>query len=384
MDKTGKVLVVDDSAFMRKMVGDILRQAGLDVIATAYDGLDALEKVRKLHPDVITLDIEMPRMDGVSFLKELMQTDPTPVVVLSSLTAEGADATLQCLELGAFDCLQKPSGSISLDIATISKEIVKNVQEAIHSHIGPQRRSRPLFEPQIMRKSLQRDMPTTDRFSSIRKAGAIASNTNANYSTIVLIASSTGGPAALQRVIPLLPANLGVPVMLVQHLPVGFTASLAQRLDNISNLVVREAKEGDQLIPNVVLVAPAGKHLIFDERRRVTLNSDPPLWGVRPAADVMFLSAAERFGSGLISVVMTGMGKDGSLGAKLIRRQGGFGIAQDEASCVIFGMPKAALEAGGVDKLVPLDSIADEIVAAVEQRGRSRPSGINTKIASYS
>ena len=379
MDKTGKVLVVDDSAFMRKMVGDILRQADLDVIATAYDGLDALDKVRKLHPDVITLDIEMPRMDGVSFLRELMRTDPTPVVVLSSLTAEGADATLQCLELGAFDCLRKPSGAISLDIESISKEIVKNVKEAIRSHVGVQRTARQATVTHDFPKSAQRDISTGNRFSASRGVGKSAHPVNTNYSTVVLIASSTGGPAALQKVIPLLPANLGAPVMLVQHLPVGFTASLAQRLDAVSNLVVREAKEGDQLSPNVVLVAPAGRHLTFDERRRVVLNSDPPLWGVRPAADVMFLSAAERFGTGLVAVVMTGMGKDGSLGAKMIRRQGGVCIAQDEASCVIYGMPKAALEAGGVDKLVPLDSIASEIVTAVEQMERSRPIALNAK-----
>jgi two-component system chemotaxis response regulator CheB len=379
MDKTGKVLVVDDSAFMRKMVSDILRQADLDVIATAYDGLDALDKVRKLHPDVITLDIEMPRMDGVSFLRELMRTDPTPVVVLSSLTAEGADATLQCLELGAFDCLRKPSGAISLDIESISKDIARIVKEAIHSRVGVQRTGRPASLAHHLVKPAQRDL-SNEKLSPARgEVTHKATPVNATYSTVVLIASSTGGPAALQRVIPLLPANLGAPVMLVQHLPVGFTASLAQRLDNVSNLVVREAKEGDQLSPNVVLVAPAGRHLAFDERRRVVLNNDPPLWGVRPAADVMFLSAAERFGSGLVAVVMTGMGKDGSLGAKMIRRKGGICIAQDEASCVIYGMPKAALEAGGVDKLAPLDSIAGEIVEAVKQMERSRPIALNAK-----
>ncbi|HXG25138.1 MAG TPA: chemotaxis response regulator protein-glutamate methylesterase [Chthonomonadales bacterium] len=351
-----RVLVVDDSAFMRKMVGEILNRAGMEVVAVARDGMDALEKARRLRPDVITLDVEMPRMDGLTFLSELMPTLPTPVVVLSSLASHGAETTIRCLERGAFDCLHKPSGAISLDIDTIGAEIVAKVQAAARARRCGAWVARPL---------------DTGRQITGRQAKATIHQSSGpvRHTAVVIIASSTGGPGALQQVLPLLPADLQAAVVVVQHLPVGFTAALSKRLDASSALSVREAYAGDTLERGKVLVAPGGVHLAFDAERRVTLDHEPPIWGVRPAADVAMRSAAERFGPLAIAVVLTGMGRDGALGAKAIQQHGGVCIAQDEATSVIFGMPRAALEAGAVDRLLPLDEIAGAIVEAVEERG---------------
>jgi two-component system chemotaxis response regulator CheB len=364
-----KALVVDDSAFMRKMISEILRNGGIDVIATATDGVDALEKTRRLNPDVITLDVEMPKMDGVTFLRELMKGKPVPVLVLSSLTSQGADATIQCLEAGAFDCMQKPSGSISLDIGKIGGDIVKKMKEAAIAGHHLSRRGQSFISSNSMTNFASNQPKQTSVMPQAVGGHAYGRDRIIlrDCPAIVLIASSTGGPAALQHVVPFLPADLGAAVVLVQHLPVGFTEPLARRLDGASLIRVREAKEGDMLVPNVALVAPAGSHLFFDNRGRIALNQDPPLWGVRPAADVMFHSAAERFGPIIVGAVLTGMGKDGALGARAVRQQGGVCFAQDESSCVIYGMPRATWECGGADKLVHLDRIAEEITAAIQK-----------------
>ena len=357
-DKTIRVLVADDSAFMRKMIGEILRNAGMDVVATAFDGFDALQKTRQFKPDVITLDVEMPRMNGVEFLDALMKEQPTPVLVLSSLTDSGADATMQCLERGAYDCLHKPSGSISLNIAKMGDEIVKKVIEAVSNN--------------------------RDKQNSRQSGGAVSSpppaplprplNNNVRSFVqghpVVLIASSTGGPAALQRVVPKLSADLGAAVIIVQHLPVGFTGPLANRLNNISHINVREACEGERLEVGTALVAPAGKHLSFNTRGEIVLTMEPPLWGVRPAADMAFQSAAQIFRNRVVGAVLTGMGRDGALGARAIQNNGGICYAQDEASCVIFGMPRAAWEAGGVHELLNIDLIAPAIEEAVRLKLR--------------
>lgn len=382
-----RVLVVDDSAFMRKMVSEILTRAGMQVVATAHDGMDALEKAQRLRPDVITLDVEMPRMDGVAFLGKLMPTLPTPVVVLSSLTSDGAETSIRCLERGAFDCLHKPSGTISLDIETIGAEIVAKVRAAARMRRNGTwiARTSQAFEavpvpiPYTRTGGVSGDPEEAPGLGTLdagrRTAGprAIASvyqsSGPALKTAVVVIASSTGGPGALQQVVPLLPADLRAAVVVVQHLPVGFTAALAKRLDASSALSVREACAGDTLERGKVLVAPAGTHMAFDAEGRVTLDHEPPIWGVRPAADVAMRSAAERFGPLAIAVVLTGMGRDGALGAKAIRQQGGVCFAQDEATSVIFGMPRAALEAGAVDRLLPIDEIAWAIVEVVGERG---------------
>lgn len=360
-----RALVVDDSAFMRKVVSEILRSGGVEVVATARDGVEGLAKARELRPDVITLDVEMPRMSGVEFLRELMRTDPMPVVMLSSVTESGTATAIKCLELGAVDCLHKPSGAISLDIAKIAPEIVATVVGAAKADL------RKLGRGAMPAASSAPASATTQALMPVAPAGVVTGTKLGAQDAIVLIASSTGGPAALQQVVPKLPGDLQAGVVLVQHLPPGFTRSLASSLDRNSALSVREAAEGDTPRKGVVLVAPAGWHLGFDSRGVIRLNQDPPMWGVRPAADVMMCSAADVFGPRLVGAVLTGMGRDGALGAKAIRSHGGYCVAQDEATCVVWGMPRSAYEMGGADRLAPLDEIAGILTQAVgETRSR--------------
>jgi two-component system chemotaxis response regulator CheB len=350
-----RALVVDDSALMRKLVSEILRSGGIEVVATAFDGEDALQKAARLAPDVITLDVEMPSMNGVEFLVRLMAERPAPVVMLSSLTEAGADITMRCLELGAVDCLQKPSGSISVDIGKMGGEIVARVRAAASARVRPGASSPGRAATRT---------PTPARVTDVTRI-----DTNC---PIIAIASSTGGPAALSEVVPHLPGSLPAAVVIVQHLPVGFTRSLAMRLDSLSALDAHEAVEGEALRPGSVFIAPAGRHLAFDASGRVALHDDPSLWGVRPAADIMMRSAAERFGSRVIGAILTGMGRDGALGAKAIRQHGGWCVAQSEETCVIYGMPRAAVEGGGADRTAPLSDIAALLTERAERAAASQ------------
>jgi two-component system chemotaxis response regulator CheB len=371
-----KALVVDDSAFMRKMVGDILRKNGIDVIGTAFDGLDGLEKARVLRPDVITLDVEMPRLDGVGFLRALMEEIPTPVVVLSSHTESGSDITIRCLELGAFEALRKPSGAISLDIERIAADIVEKVRAAAMAG-----RRAPLAG--ISAPHLHEDFRparNTQRMPSATSSRTRRNTCRSEEGAVVVIASSTGGPAALQNIVPYLPGDLAASLVIVQHMPVGFTKALANSLNCVSALHVREAEPGDALCCGAGLVAPGGTHLSFNERGRVMLTSEPPLWGVRPAADVTLRSAAERFGARVISVILTGMGRDGALGAKAVRLRGGVCLAQNEETCVVYGMPCAAYEAGAVNRLLPLNKIASAIEGQVAGKGSREQGKRNTTL----
>ncbi len=378
-----RVLVVDDSALMRKLVTEILAaHPGLEVIGSARDGEDALSRVEALRPDVITLDVEMPRMNGIDFLEALMARRPTPVVMLSSLTAEGTETTLACLALGAIDFVEKPSGAISVDIARRGDEIRSRVWAAAHAvarRPAPRAALAARMSVAIAAHSqalpgARLPIPPPDRHAipqenTARHSGLNAGNARA--ARLVAIASSTGGPMALQELIPALPASLSAAVLVVQHLPASFTKSLAARLDRTSPLTVREAEEGDMPETGTVLIAPGGRHLLLDARGRVTLSDDPPLWGVRPAADLMMKSAASQFGAAAVGVVLTGMGRDGALGARAITAAGGTCFAQDEATCVVYGMPRAALEAGGVQQVLPLGSLAAAIVERIDGRGGS-------------
>jgi two-component system chemotaxis response regulator CheB len=386
------VLVVDDSAFMRKMISAILCHNGMEVVAVARDGQEGLEKAQALRPDVITLDVEMPRMDGVEFLTRLMRENPTPVLMLSSLTEAGAEITLRCLELGAVDCLQKPSGAISLDIEKIGHEIVAKVQAAAKVDGRRLRSLARTAAPATLPKPTETRAAMTVGSGAARTVAAPRPATEAapaakpelgfpgkpavkparpllgSAEPVVVIASSTGGPAALSQVLPKLRGDLSAAVVVVQHLPVGFSRPMAMRFDLSSALTVREAEEGDVMKRGEVLIAPAGKHLAFNNGGRIVLNEDPPLWGVRPAADVTLNSAAERFGKRVVAVVLTGMGRDGALGVKAVRQNGGICYAQNEETCVVFGMPRMANETGAVERLVPLGEIASVIEAAVADR----------------
>lgn len=341
-----RVLVVDDSALMRKLISQMLANApGIEVVGTASDGGMVLARVRALQPDVLTLDVEMPGMDGLACLETLMQERPTPVVMVSSQTAEGAEVTLSCLQRGAVDFVQKPSGSISLNIGQREAEIVTKVRAAARARVrtaaAPPSAPRPAERGAFVRRASKSDM------------------------AVVAIASSTGGPNTLHTLLPRLSAEPNAAYVLVQHLPVGFTRALANRLDRECLLQVREAREGDTLERGRMLVAPGGRHLLIDAPGRVAFSDDPPLWGVRPAADVTLRSLAAAFGSRVIGVVLTGMGRDGALGMKAIQSAGGVCLAQDEASCVLYGMPRAAVEIGAVTQVVTLDTMAETILAHV-------------------
>jgi two-component system chemotaxis response regulator CheB len=342
-EKPIRVLVVDDSAFMRFSITRHLSETpGLQVVGAARDGVEALALIPQLKPDVVTLDVEMPRMDGLTVLREIMAHQPLPVIMLSSLTSEGARETVQALTWGAVDFVTKPASKANIE--SVIEEVVWKIRRAAGSRIDANplaRRPEPLQAP-VERKpgrSLRRD----DR--------------------VVIIGASTGGPRALNTLITQLPAELPAAVVIVQHMPAGFTRSLAERLDSLSQLAVKEAAPGDKLETGRALIAPGGFHLTFDSAGSAAVNQNPPVHGVRPAVDVTMASLAQHFGPATLGIVLTGMGCDGALGATLIRAAGGRMIAEEESTCVVYGMPRSVIEAGQADQIAPLHKIA----AAIEQ-----------------
>ena len=339
------VLVVDDSAFMRKIVSEVIDGSGeFRVIGTARNGVDALNKIHALDPAIVTLDMEMPELDGLQTLAHIMSETPRPVVMLSGVATERADdVTIRALELGAVDFVRKPSGQISLDLAAVADRLLNALRACEYANIGGVRMlSRPF---QVLAERTPR---------------ALVGATRA-----VVIAASTGGPRALAEVIPNLPRSLGAAVLIVQHMPAGFTRSLAERLNLQSQLPVSEATNGEPIAHDRVYIAPGGYHMSVrtgDSAACIALDDSPAIWGVRPAADPLFRSAAAHFGRASVGVVLTGMGRDGAAGLRTIRDAGGVGLAQDKATSVIYGMPQAALAAGGAHRIVPLEEMASAIV----------------------
>ncbi|TDT50633.1 protein-glutamate methylesterase/protein-glutamine glutaminase [Fonticella tunisiensis] len=340
-----KVLVVDDSAFMRKMISDMINsQPDMTVIDTAKDGESAILKAQALSPDVITLDIEMPKKNGLEALKIIKEISKSQVVMVSSLTAEGSLITIEALRLGAFDFIQKPSGSISLDIDKVKEDLVEKIRYA-KGHLKKIKSSvRNLNENRVFISTLSRN----------RVINAL------------VLGASTGGPRVLYDVITRLPEKLGIPVFVVQHMPPGFTKAFAERINSSSSLDVVEAKDGDIIRQNCVYIAPGGYHMLI-KKDKIKLDTTPPLHGVRPAADKLFISASESYNGNVLGVVLTGMGKDGAAGVKAIKERGGLVIAQDEATSTVYGMPKAAFETGCVDMVLPDYRICDEIVKMVKR-----------------
>jgi two-component system chemotaxis response regulator CheB len=338
-----RVLVVDDSAFMRFTITKRLNETpGLVVAGAARDGQEALELIPKLNPQVITLDVEMPRLNGLSTLREIMARFPRPVIMLSSLTTEGANETIQALTYGAVDFISKPTTKANID--AVMDEVIAKIKRAARARVyaaGPARAA----APSPARRSDKRTRPLTSR------------------DRVVIIGASTGGPRALSTVVPQLSADLNAAFVIVQHMPVGFTRSLAERLDSLSHLSVQEASPGDRLEVGRALVAPGGFHLTFNEAGQAVLNQNPTVHGVRPAIDVTMASLVQRFKDALVGVVLTGMGSDGSQGSQLIRAAGGYVIAEDESSCVVWGMPRCVAEAGAAHVIAPLNDIA----AAIQQ-----------------
>ncbi len=353
-----RVLVVDDSAFMRKILRDIINSdPELEVCCEARDGIEAINAVKVHKPDVVTLDIEMPRMNGLDALRVIMKQSPTPVIMVSALTQEGADATIKALEYGAIDFIPKPSSSISINMKEMKDDIIAKIKEAARVP----RRFLELRRTRLLRAQK----------SKVRKPGAPAR-------TVVAMASSTGGPQSLLKVFPKFPENLRAAILLVQHMPPGFTKSFAKRLDGLSKINVKEAEDGEPIQENWAYVAPGDYHMEVQLRAGkpvITLNKKPKMHGVRPAADPMMITAAEAFGRRTVGVVMTGMGRDGAQGIVAIKKKGGITIAQDKETSIIFGMPKAAIETGMVDYVVPLDKIAETVVMAVNKVNRGGAGG---------
>ncbi|MCM3759468.1 chemotaxis response regulator protein-glutamate methylesterase [Alkalihalobacillus oceani] len=337
---------------MRKVISDMLNQdPRIHVIGTARNGEDALRKRKQLRPDVMTLDVEMPIMNGLETLKHVMNDDPCPVVMISSTTKQGAENTLLAMEYGAVDFVTKPSGAISLDIDRVENEIVEKVVYAARARL---RRSSP--KPIIQ--------PRETQFATRQKR---ASSSPARQ--MIAIGTSTGGPKALKDVITKLPGSLKAPVLIVQHMPAGFTRSLAERLDSLSEITVKEAENGDVLQDGIAYIAPGGYHLSVREQHSsyvIETHLEEPRRGHRPAVDVMYESLAAIDDIETIAVIMTGMGADGSEGLMKLKQSGScYAIAEAEESCVVFGMPKVAIRTKLVDEVVHIQEIAGRIIRQV-------------------
>ncbi|KEI03845.1 protein-glutamate methylesterase/protein-glutamine glutaminase [Clostridium botulinum] len=351
-----KVIVVDDSALMRKIISDIINsQNDMEVISTARNGQDLMNKLQKESPDVITLDIEMPKMDGIETLKAMQKEKLNiPSIMLSSVSKTGTALTMDCLQKGAFDFIPKPSGAISLDIEKVGEELIKKIRLA-KSHSACKSKNdlknvRTLNANDDNKKTLTRNVSNMRRSRRSSKIEA------------VVIGASTGGPKALYKVITELPEKLNIPIFVVQHMPVGFTKAFAERLDINSKIKVVEATEEEIIQKNVVYVAKGGLHMEVGMDKKIHLVSEPPIWGVRPAVDKLFISASKLYGPNILSVVLTGMGKDGADGTRIIKDNGGTTISQEKSTCTIYGMPKAACETGKVDEVLPIDEIAEAII----------------------
>ena len=362
------VLVVDDSAFMRRLISQILERSGeFQVVGTARNGFDALQKVHALDPELVTMDVDMPELDGLQALGYIMSESPRPVVMLSAATTRsGHDATLRALELGAVDFVRKPSGPISLDLERVSERLLGALRAAAQANV---RGVRML----AINRLPVRGTPARPAVSIPSPAAAPSGSTTARPTApgmaatrVVVIASSTGGPRALAEVVPNLPRGLGAAVLVVQHMPAGFTKSLAQRLHALSKLPVSEAEAGEPILSDRVYLAPGGRHMSVTGSvgaATIALDDSAPIWGVRPSADPLFRSVADRFGGDAIAVVLTGMGRDGADGTRAIRAAGGRAVLQDRATSTIFGMPNAALQTAGADRVAALGEIAPAIVA---------------------
>jgi two-component system chemotaxis response regulator CheB len=343
---TGAV-VVDDSHFMRTVITDILEDAGFEILGEADDGREAVDVVAETDPDVVTMDVEMPEMDGIEATAEIMDRHPVPIVMLSALTTEGADATLQALDHGAVDFFAKPSGTISTDLSAHSEPLV----ETVRSVAGSDPTAAGGIEPAT-------DTPAPGE-------GEYVENPT------LIVGASTGGPAVVESVLAELPPEPGFRVLVVQHMPDQFTGRFARRLDAASAYDVREAGDGDRIGAGEVLVAKGDYHLVVSNyssgRLRVKLEQSEPVHSVRPAIDVTLESAAEAITDPLTAVLLTGMGSDGAAGAEAVKAAGGAVLAQDEATSAVFGIPGRAIERGCVDEVLAAEDLVDGILATVSE-----------------
>jgi two-component system, chemotaxis family, protein-glutamate methylesterase/glutaminase len=341
MSERVRVLVVDDSALMRKLISQILkRDSDIEVVGTAMDGAFGLKKIENLKPDVVTLDLEMPRMDGMEMLRQITRKSRVPVIIVSALSTEGAMSTFKALAFGAFDFVAKPRDAASAHMDEIAQDLIAKIKAAAKSK---SRTVQPLLLPERLKAAKP---PLRGRREPTK---------------IVAIGVSTGGPNALQYLLAKLPGDFAGSIIIVQHMPEGFTQMFAHRLNESCAIDVKEAQSGDLLIAGRALVCPGNRHIKVRSMplgSTVVLTDDQRVNGHRPSVDVLFRSLAQGFGSRAVGVLMTGMGEDGAAGLGLIKNAGGMTIAQSEESCVVFGMPKAAIERGFAMRVVALDALA--------------------------
>ena len=411
-----RVLIADDSSFMRKVLSDLFTSApDFEVVGTAPDGSEAVKLVSRLKPDLVTMDVNMPIMNGLQALEVIMESCPTPVVMLSSLTKKDADETIRALQLGAVDFITKAGGSVSR-IDTIKDEILEKSRNAATAKV-----KKIINNENILGK--KQEAANLKRINILERKGVTTPNRGINSSSVVasrlkpvshvtatsrtssvlshhssvtekiakrdnpylkmrqahggasgerkLIAlgTSTGGPKALQYVVPKLPADMPCGMVIVQHMPAGFTKSLAERLDDMSQVKVKEAEDMEPILPGCVYIAPGDYHMEITgngSQRVISLNQNPPLAAHRPAVDIMFDSVAQ-YGGDVVSVILTGMGCDGTAGMKKIKKAGGYVIAESQETCVVYGMPKAVVDAGLSDEVLPVQNIAEAIMNAVRK-----------------
>ncbi len=380
-----RVVIADDSAFMRMVLSDMFKkQPDFEVAGVALNGKDAVEQVKKLKPDLVTMDVNMPVMDGLQALEQIMKECPTPVIMFSSLTQDGAKATIKALSLGAVDFVSKVGGSIS-KVDTVEDEILSKARTAAGAkgikQFSPPPPSVPP-KPKVPEKESTAG-PTMRRISLPTRKGytpppapppltprpkptvRAVSSSGGSGRKLVVLGCSTGGPKALQTVVAGLPKRLPCGVLIVQHMPPGFTKSLAERLNEISQISVKEAENHDMIEAGQVYIAPGNYHMtVSGTGREILLNQDPPIGTLRPAADVLFKSAAP-LGKDIVSVILTGMGSDGAIGMTEIKKMGGYVIAESEETAIVYGMPKAVVDLGLADEVRPLQEIAGAIVSAV-------------------
>lgn len=352
-----RAVVIDDSAFMRKSISIMLESdSDIEVVGTARDGLEGFNLVKSINPDIVTLDIEMPRMDGLTALKKIMAECPTSVIMVSSLTTEGAEATIKALELGAVDFIPKELSYVSINIIKIKDELVRKIKEIVRQKAVQMRLKRI--------QSLAGEQKTVVRPPDFNKIPRLT------YKAIG-IGVSTGGPMSLQKVIPRLSKRINCPIFIVQHMPPKFTKSLADRLNSMSEIEVKEAEQNEQIRNGVVYFAPGGFHMTIRKSAAsgpvIDISENPSDTLHRPSVDVMLSSVVKHYGKNTLGVIMTGMGRDGTEAVKELKTLGGYAIAQDEQTCVVYGMPKSIADAGLADMSVPLENLAEVINNAVVQ-----------------
>jgi two-component system chemotaxis response regulator CheB len=361
-----KVLVVDDSPFMRKAIERMLQAPDIVVVGSARDGLDALDKVRSLDPDIVTLDVEMPRLDGLGCLKRIMAEMPRAVLMVSSLTQDGAQATLEALALGALDFIPKETSLASASILQIQQDLQEKVRKLARSpRFRKVRPAGPAAAPALAAFSPQPGAPgapvhpaaVAQASQAIARLGAIGGP----RAELLAIGCSTGGPKALQDLLPALPRALPVPCLVVQHMPGTFTKPFAERLNGICQVEVREATHGEPTVPGTVYIAPGGMHMLYRQRGGggcIELSAEPADSLHRPSVDVMFQSIADHCTRQVLAMILTGMGSDGTRGMVSLKAKGAHTMAEAEESCVVYGMPRAAFERGCVDQVAPLQDMA--------------------------